>query len=180
MSDPLGDNQVCTLFGSEPGSTTVAGADYLQAGYSLDIADQWRRNFVVLLGFFITFQVTQLLLIEFFPVSSVSDDRKCVSTSSPCPGQQYHGNAGVIVYAKPSRKNIELNAQLAERKATREKSNVDELDGSENSEQGPQAAKQEAKYAASRLTCLSDTMANNLHHLIVNLSLTVVHSLGRR
>ena len=68
FSDTLGDNQACTLFGSRPGSMVVTGADYLKVGYSLDVADQWRRNFVVLIGFFIAFQVTQLLLIEFFPV----------------------------------------------------------------------------------------------------------------
>ncbi|KAI0095244.1 ABC-2 type transporter-domain-containing protein [Irpex rosettiformis] len=106
--DTLGANQACTLFGSQPGSMTVTGADYLKSGYSLDVADQWRRNFVVLLGFFIAFQVTQLLLIEFFP--------------------QYHGHAGTIIYAKPTQKSKELNSKLAERKATRGKLGAEAMD----------------------------------------------------
>ena len=64
----LGPNQICTLFGSRPGSTEVFGRDYLSVGYDLDVDDIWRRNFTVLLGFFIAFQITQMLLIEYYPV----------------------------------------------------------------------------------------------------------------
>ncbi|KAI0690742.1 ABC-2 type transporter-domain-containing protein [Cytidiella melzeri] len=97
--DTLGPNQVCTLIGSSPGSTTVTGASYIQAGYSLNIDDIWRRNFLVLLGFFIAFQISQIVLIEFYP--------------------QYHGQAGTIIYAKPTQKVLDLNAKLNERKALR-------------------------------------------------------------
>lgn len=65
----LGQNQVCTLFGSTPGSTQVSGASYLSVGYGINVSDLWRRNFTVLLGFFILFQFTQMLLIEYYPVS---------------------------------------------------------------------------------------------------------------
>ncbi|KAI0804598.1 ABC-2 type transporter-domain-containing protein [Irpex lacteus] len=105
--DALGPNQACTLSGSEPGSPTVTGAAYLKAGYSLNVADQWRRNLVILVGFFIAFQVTQVLLIEYFP--------------------QYHGNAGVIIYAKPSAKTEQLNTKLADRKKMRKPSDTKEL-----------------------------------------------------
>ena len=64
----LGPNQVCTLFGSTGGSTAVSGRDYLSVGYGLNVDDLWRRNFTVLLGFFIAFQITQMLLIEYYPV----------------------------------------------------------------------------------------------------------------
>ena len=53
----LGPNQVCTLFGASPGSTQVPGAAYLSVGYGLEVVDLWRRNFTVLLGFFILFQI---------------------------------------------------------------------------------------------------------------------------
>lgn len=66
----LGPNQVCTLFGSTPGSTQVPGPSYLSVGYGLNVADIWRRNFTVLVGFFIAFQITQMLLIEYYPVSA--------------------------------------------------------------------------------------------------------------
>lgn len=71
-SDGLGPNQVCTLPGSSPGSSLVAGRDYLRAGFGLNVSDIWRRNFLVLVGFFILFQITQVLLIEYYPVRSTS------------------------------------------------------------------------------------------------------------
>ena len=49
----LGPNQICTLFGSTPGDSDVSGGAYLSVGYGIDIADQWRRNFLVLVGFFL-------------------------------------------------------------------------------------------------------------------------------
>jgi hypothetical protein len=66
--DSLGPNQVCTLFGARPGSSIVPGSDYISAGFSLDTADLWRRNFLVLLGWFILFLFTQLVVIEYFQV----------------------------------------------------------------------------------------------------------------
>ena len=48
-------NQACTLHCAQPGSGTVGGADYIKAGYLLDV-DDLRRNFLVVLGwFFFTF-----------------------------------------------------------------------------------------------------------------------------
>lgn len=64
----LGPNQACTLFGSSAGDSEVLGSAYLSVGYQYNIADLWRRNFVVLLAFFIVFQLTQLIALEFFPV----------------------------------------------------------------------------------------------------------------
>ena len=66
--DGLGPNQVCTLIGSTPGDVIVSGPDYVKAGYGLNVSDQWKRNFLVLLGFLIMFQITQVLLIELRPV----------------------------------------------------------------------------------------------------------------
>ena len=57
------------MFGAEPGSSVVHGPAYVSAGYGIDVADQWRRNFLVVVGFFFLFQLTQVLLIEFYPVS---------------------------------------------------------------------------------------------------------------
>ena len=68
IRDGLGPNQVCTLFGSTPGETLVSGREYLSAGYGLDVSDLWRRNFLVLIGFMVVFQFTQMLLIEYYPV----------------------------------------------------------------------------------------------------------------
>ena len=35
----------------------------------MDVADLWRRNFVVVLGFMIFFWITQVIAIEYWPVS---------------------------------------------------------------------------------------------------------------
>jgi len=74
----VGPNQACTLYGATPGQDTVDGASYIAAGYSLNVHDLWRRNFVVLVGWFLFYQIAQVLLIEYLNVSplhiwSVSD-----------------------------------------------------------------------------------------------------------
>ena len=71
FSDTLGPNQVCTLPGSSSGQTLVTGRNYLSAGYDMNVSDIWRRNLVVLIAFFFVFQLTQVLLIEFYPVSDI-------------------------------------------------------------------------------------------------------------
>lgn len=70
--DGLGPNQICTLFGSQPGDDVVSGSAYLQVGYRYNVADLWRRNFVVLVAFFLLFIITQLVALEYFPVRLLS------------------------------------------------------------------------------------------------------------
>lgn len=65
----VGPNQACTLYGATPGVDTVDGAAYLSAGFSLNVHDLWRRNFVVLVGWFLFYQIAQVLLIEYLSVS---------------------------------------------------------------------------------------------------------------
>ncbi|KAI0375499.1 hypothetical protein BV20DRAFT_1073696 [Pilatotrama ljubarskyi] len=95
----LGPNQVCTLFGSVPGEDIVSGRNYVSFGYGLNVSDLWRRNFLVLLGFFLLFQLTQVLLIEYFP--------------------QYGGGSSVTIFAKEDSETKKLNARLQEHKAAR-------------------------------------------------------------
>lgn len=71
-SDGLGPNQACTLAGAQGGSDIITGESYIAAGYALNPADLWKRNFLVGIGFFIVFLSTQLLVIEYFPVRSCS------------------------------------------------------------------------------------------------------------
>jgi hypothetical protein len=68
VSDVLGPNQACTLFGSTTGQTDISGKSYVAAGFSLQTTDIWRRNLLVLIGFFLLFQLTQVLAIEYFSV----------------------------------------------------------------------------------------------------------------
>jgi hypothetical protein len=49
----------------------VSGKDYIKAGYDLNTDDLWRRNFIVLIAFFVFFWFTQTVVIEIFPVSIV-------------------------------------------------------------------------------------------------------------
>ncbi|KAI9569434.1 pleiotropic drug resistance ABC transporter [Boletus coccyginus] len=64
--DDLGPNQVCTLFGAQPGSDVIIGNEYLAAAHGISTADIWRRNLVVIIGFLIFFLITQVLTIEYF------------------------------------------------------------------------------------------------------------------
>ena len=67
----LGPNQACTLYGATPGLDTVDGAAYISSGYTLNVHDLWKRNFLVLIGWFLFYQIAQVLLIEYLNVSSL-------------------------------------------------------------------------------------------------------------
>jgi hypothetical protein len=41
----------------------------------MDDRDIWRRNFVVLLGWMLFYQVTQILILDFLPVSVTRQSR---------------------------------------------------------------------------------------------------------
>ncbi|KAG6841566.1 hypothetical protein C0991_009601 [Blastosporella zonata] len=97
--DVLGPNQVCTLFGSTPASNIIPGKDYLLAGYNIDTADLWRRNFLVLLGFLLAFQLTQILVLEFYP--------------------QFGHNLSINIFVKETEETKKRNAVLKERKLRR-------------------------------------------------------------
>ncbi|KIJ32383.1 hypothetical protein M422DRAFT_265882, partial [Sphaerobolus stellatus SS14] len=64
--DTLGPNQVCTLFGAEPGKSIVSGVNYLDKGFALEPRDLWRRELTVLIAFFIVFQAAQILVLEYW------------------------------------------------------------------------------------------------------------------
>ncbi|EPQ60137.1 hypothetical protein GLOTRDRAFT_67504 [Gloeophyllum trabeum ATCC 11539] len=95
----LGSNQVCTLYGSSGGDSLISGRSYLDVGYGMVVSDIWRRNFLVVLGFFILFQVTQVLAIEYWP--------------------QPAGGSAISVYAKEDKETKRLNERLRQRKAER-------------------------------------------------------------
>jgi ATP-binding cassette subfamily G (WHITE) protein 2 (SNQ2) len=92
----VGPNQACTLYGSQPGSSIVSGADYIKAGFSLDVNDLWRRNFLVVVGFFIFFIITQMLVIEYLQGPSLE-------------------GIGFSIFAKETTETAELNATLREK-----------------------------------------------------------------
>ncbi|TFL02988.1 pleiotropic drug resistance ABC transporter [Pterulicium gracile] len=94
--DALGENQACTLFGSQPGTDIIRGTDYMRIGYNLNAADLWRRNFLVIVGWVLLFQVTQILAIEYWP--------------------QYISSVGVNTYAKENSGTKSLNEHQLARK----------------------------------------------------------------
>ncbi|KAF9011150.1 pleiotropic drug resistance ABC transporter [Cyathus striatus] len=104
----LGPNQACTLFGSQSGSNIISGRDYLAVGYGLDVNDLWRRCLPVIIGFFLAFQVTQLLALEYFP--------------------QFGFNMSINIFTKENDETKKLNAALRERKVLRESSPKDDGD----------------------------------------------------
>ncbi|TFK56519.1 hypothetical protein OE88DRAFT_1649845 [Heliocybe sulcata] len=103
--DGLGPNQSCTLYGASGGSSTISGRSYLDVGYGMVVSDIWRRNFLVLVGFLILFQVTQVLAMEYWP--------------------QYSGGTSVSVFAKEDADTRRRNEVLRERKAKRTQQNID-------------------------------------------------------
>ena len=87
---------MCTLFGALPGESLVTGANYVKVGYGLDVADIWRRNLLVLFGFMILFQITQVVLIELFP--------------------HFDGGSAITIFAPEDGETKKLNDTLRERK----------------------------------------------------------------
>jgi ATP-binding cassette subfamily G (WHITE) protein 2 (SNQ2) len=69
--DQLGPNQACTLFGAKSGSNIIAGRSYIDVGFGLNASDLWRRNLLVMIAFVLAFQLTQVLALEYWPVSFV-------------------------------------------------------------------------------------------------------------
>lgn len=97
----LGPNQACTLFGAQSGSDIISGSNYIAAGYGINVSDLWKRNFLVLVGFFIAFQVTQLIALEFYP--------------------QYGQDLSIRIFAKEDAETKKRNEILRERKAERQR-----------------------------------------------------------
>ena len=115
--DGLGPNQICTLYGAAPGQDLVIGRNYVNIGFGLNVSDIWRRNFLVVLGFLFLFQLTQVVLIEYFP--------------------HFDGGSSVTIYAPEDNDTKKRNERLRERKERRrgksktisEKASVAEEDG---------------------------------------------------
>lgn len=97
--DTLGPNQACTLFGATAGSDQIRGRDYLEVGYRMNVEDLWRRNFLVLIGFMLLFQLTQIIVIEYFPA--------------------HEAHVTVNIYARESEEDKKRNAILQEKKQER-------------------------------------------------------------
>lgn len=80
------------------------------------MSDLWRRNFLVLLGFAILFQLTQVFLIEFFP--------------------HFDGGSSITIFAQEDAETRKRNAELLERKAARRQGQgKSEKEGAENAEE---------------------------------------------
>ena len=107
---------MCTLYGAFPGQEVVTGRNYVDIGYGLNVSDIWRRNFLVLLGFLILFQITQLVLIEYFP--------------------HFDGGSSITIYAPEDADTKKRNAILRERKERRTGKSVSEKAEIEKEEQG--------------------------------------------
>ncbi|KAK2465465.1 hypothetical protein APHAL10511_002357 [Amanita phalloides] len=106
--DTLGPNQACTLFGAVGGSNIIRGADYLRVGFALDVDDLWRRDYLVLLGILILFQLAQVLAIELYP--------------------QYGFNLSINIFTKENAETRKLNAAQREKEA-RQTEKIDEEEG---------------------------------------------------
>ncbi|CAK5280362.1 unnamed protein product, partial [Mycena citricolor] len=115
----LGPNQVCTLFGASAGSASVSGNAYINAGYGISASNLWKRNLLVLLGFMIVFQVTQVVALEYFP--------------------RYNANISVNIFAKESADSAKRNAILQARKADKARINAEKAAALEKQSGAPAA-----------------------------------------
>jgi len=113
----LGPNQACTLFGAQRGSNVISGSAYISAGFALDTGDLWRRNFPVLIGFFILFQVTQILALEFYPVST----RTCLERRWLDLEKQYGLDLATNIFTKEDEETKKLNADLRKKKEQKDR-----------------------------------------------------------
>ena len=102
------------MFGASSGSTTVSGRDYIKAGYDLNVDDLWRRNFIVLVGFFVLFSLMQTFVIELVPVSISVSLSECHSYY--LYEQKFGRGGGVGFFAKDTTETKKLNAELKTRK----------------------------------------------------------------
>lgn len=91
----------------------------MRIGYNLNAADLWRRNFLVIVGWVLLFQVTQILAIEYWPVSIVPGFSTYSSSRAPAHfdiSQQYISSVGVNTYAKENSGTKSLNEHQLARK----------------------------------------------------------------
>jgi len=76
----------------------------------METVDLWRRNLTVLIGWFIFFQITQLIAIEYFQVSVT---RLTSGTrSSDLRLQKASGGGGMALFAKENAETKKLNDAL--------------------------------------------------------------------
>lgn len=87
----------------------MRGNSYVGVGYGLNVSDLWRRNFIVLFGFCLLFQLTQVLLMEYYP--------------------QLGGGSSVTIFTPEDNDTKKRNAALQgrkEEKATRKQKGLSE------------------------------------------------------
>ncbi|KZO94482.1 hypothetical protein CALVIDRAFT_484187 [Calocera viscosa TUFC12733] len=92
----VGPNQVCTLPGSIPGQSSVAGSNYVQAAFSMNVHWIW-RNFGILVAFFVFFQIAQVIAQE--------------------RTNRGHGPMGMQLFARETKEDKKLNEELKDRRA---------------------------------------------------------------
>jgi len=118
----VGPNQACTLYGATPGLDTVDGASYIAAGYTLNVRDLWRRDIPVLIGWFLFYQIAQVILIEYLNVSLFSYLGHFDRADSGCFFLKGSSGGGyVATFSREDPETKALNDTLKERQATREK-----------------------------------------------------------
>jgi ATP-binding cassette, subfamily G (WHITE), member 2, SNQ2 len=88
-------NQVCTLPGSSPGTSVIAGSDYMRSGFSYNLGDLW-RNFGIIFLIVAVFLFANAALGEYIIFGNET-------------------NAGTV-YVKPNKDRIRLNKALVERR----------------------------------------------------------------
>jgi ATP-binding cassette, subfamily G (WHITE), member 2, SNQ2 len=83
----------------------------------MDDRDIWRRNFVVLLGWVLFYQVTQILILDFLPVS-VTHQGSLFGLPTYTTKQRA-GRAFLRLFVRETSETHKLNDRLRERKASR-------------------------------------------------------------
>jgi ATP-binding cassette subfamily G (WHITE) protein 2 (SNQ2) len=98
------NSQVCTLAGSQAGSNTVSGTDYIKLAFSYDVKDLW-RNWGIMVVLIVGFLLANAFLGEFIKWGA--------------------GGRTVTFFVKENQELKELNAKLREKKERKNRKEED-------------------------------------------------------
>ncbi|KHO01599.1 BMR1-like protein [Metarhizium album ARSEF 1941] len=99
-------HQVCTLPGSKPGTTFVAGPDYIAQGFSYYAGDLW-RNWAIVFSIIVLFLILNVVLGELVKFGM--------------------GGSSFKVYQRPNKERAALNEKLLQKREARRKDRSNEV-----------------------------------------------------
>ena len=85
-------------------------ASYVATGYSLNVHDLWRRNFIILVGWFLFYQIAQVIPIEYLNMS-LSRTSSVLTEPIPLLGFKRKNGCRNLQEGEPKDQGIEQDPQ---------------------------------------------------------------------